>query len=544
MKANRKTGIGTFRRVEDAFDECFDRIDEMFPDFGSCELHEDEAAGDDNGAGSERQYAYCMDGDPMVIAFAPKARHLGTANLRGLMRHEFGHALEYRYGVAELERRLGKLPETVERRADVIAEHVWGEPIVYDQRLVQCVGRHGTHPRPRHLPDKKEKLKPNGGPTGDCYRQSALAAQKLESSGAKLVHGRVEGSSPVQRHAWVEIDNKIIDPTATYKGVRGGMPPTMKSALAKLGLKYIEEASYTNEQALKLMLRHGHWGPWHGDMGTNPNGKPQTITAKLSPNDNRAQLIEAGRTWCEEWQEENSDYDGEPTHHETDASLATLATREARKRFGSDDDAVRAFLAGVSLAWTGEVTEPFVFPPKLRPNGESLLVGYHGTTRRMGKPETISESRSFDWGPGLYFSTDPSDSIRYGSHLYRAEVSLTNPVVVGTANESADVLSWMKRALRIREEDLAEYNNKFAGAFELYRLLVEMGEYKPSALSDALRKKGYDGILVKRDAIRQHQPEMDADGDYLIVWSPEQIVSWQEVPLDEAREAYRRRSRR
>jgi hypothetical protein len=51
----------------------------------------------------------------------------------------------------------------VERRADVIAERVFGEPIAYDSRNIQCVGVDGKRQRPRHLPDKKEKLKANPG---------------------------------------------------------------------------------------------------------------------------------------------------------------------------------------------------------------------------------------------------------------------------------------------------------------------------------------------------------------------------------------------
>ena len=111
--------------VDRIFDETFDRIEEVFPDFGTCEFYEDEKAGADNGAGSERQFAYCQDGDPLVIAFAPKSDRLPESHLRGLMRHEFGHALEYRYGVKELEYRLRvRLPAKVERRADANAEAV------------------------------------------------------------------------------------------------------------------------------------------------------------------------------------------------------------------------------------------------------------------------------------------------------------------------------------------------------------------------------------------------------------------------------------
>lgn len=148
MKPN--TG-GSMRKTRTIFDECFDVVDARFPDFGSIELHEDERAGADNGAGSERQFGYCKDSDPIVIAFAKKIEKLPSENIRGLMRHEFGHALDFRYG-RELGKKLGvRLPSGVERRADAIAEAVFGDTIKYDGRLIQCVGCEGVSPRPRKL---------------------------------------------------------------------------------------------------------------------------------------------------------------------------------------------------------------------------------------------------------------------------------------------------------------------------------------------------------------------------------------------------------
>jgi len=140
-------------RAEMLFNECFDIVEQQFSDFGDCELHVDEKAGSDNGAGSERQFGYCKDGNPIVIAFAAKVEDLPEANIRGLMRHEFGHALDYRYGRRPLEQQLGvKLSPMTERRADQIAEAVFGDPIEYDQKLIQCIDCGGVSPRPRRLP--------------------------------------------------------------------------------------------------------------------------------------------------------------------------------------------------------------------------------------------------------------------------------------------------------------------------------------------------------------------------------------------------------
>lgn len=138
-------------KVRAAFDECFDALTEQFPDFGDLELHQDEKAGSDNGHGSERQFGYCMDGKPIRIAFAAKTEDLPVANIRGLMAHEFGHALDYRYG-DKLGKMLGqRLPAGVERRADAIAKAVFGRTIKYDSRDIQCVACQGKSVRPRRL---------------------------------------------------------------------------------------------------------------------------------------------------------------------------------------------------------------------------------------------------------------------------------------------------------------------------------------------------------------------------------------------------------
>lgn len=155
MEARAKAGLApnghSMIKVRAAFDECFDALVEQFPDFGDLELHHDEKAGGDNGHGSERQFGYCMDGSPIRVAFAAKTEDLPVANIRGLMAHEFGHALDYRYG-NNLGKMLGqRLPAGVERRADAIAKTVFGRTIKYDSKDVQCVACQGKSVRPRRL---------------------------------------------------------------------------------------------------------------------------------------------------------------------------------------------------------------------------------------------------------------------------------------------------------------------------------------------------------------------------------------------------------
>lgn len=132
-------------KVQKAFDKWFDRVEQKFPDFGLLELHSDVKAHDGG-----RHFAYCKDGDPLAIAFAPEAEDLPETNVLGLMAHEFGHAIDFRYGKDELQKQLGKLPQDIEKRADAIANAIFNITIKYDQNLVQCISCKGV-PRPKGL---------------------------------------------------------------------------------------------------------------------------------------------------------------------------------------------------------------------------------------------------------------------------------------------------------------------------------------------------------------------------------------------------------
>lgn len=139
-------------RAQASFDRHFDVLAQQFPDYGALELHHDEKAGGDNGHGSERQFGYCTVDPPFCIAFAAKIEQMPDEYIDGLMAHEFGHAIDHRYGRKALEARFGKrLPDSVERRADKIAEYVFGRPIEYGQLDVQCVECGGKPRRPKKL---------------------------------------------------------------------------------------------------------------------------------------------------------------------------------------------------------------------------------------------------------------------------------------------------------------------------------------------------------------------------------------------------------
>ncbi len=106
-----------------------------------------------------RNMAYCMyrDGNAgreIDIVAAPKLLRGHDDRIEAIFRHELAHAIEFHVGEHQLREMAAAdghdLPRGAERRADRVAEIIWGDPIYYDEILVQTLGR-GIRPRPRHL---------------------------------------------------------------------------------------------------------------------------------------------------------------------------------------------------------------------------------------------------------------------------------------------------------------------------------------------------------------------------------------------------------
>ena len=102
----------------------------------------------------KRNCAMCMyldtpKGRQIDIFVAPKVLRMNTGRQEGLLRHELGHAIEF-YLEGDLPHFMPGLPPGVERRADAIAERMYGSPIYYDRDLIQTTSG-GTRPRPTHL---------------------------------------------------------------------------------------------------------------------------------------------------------------------------------------------------------------------------------------------------------------------------------------------------------------------------------------------------------------------------------------------------------
>lgn len=91
------------------------------------------------------------------VLFAEKILDEGKAKIDAIIRHEFGHVVDFLLSPGEVDLIAGRagylLPKTAERRADAIAYVIWRQIIFYDKEtLVQTLDAHHAYPvRPVHL---------------------------------------------------------------------------------------------------------------------------------------------------------------------------------------------------------------------------------------------------------------------------------------------------------------------------------------------------------------------------------------------------------
>jgi hypothetical protein len=163
-----------------------------------------------------------------------------------------------------------------------------------------------------------------------------------------------------------------------------------------------------------------------------------------------------------------------------------------------------------------------------KPNRTGRFVAYHGTVREMDRPAQFRDPRSMDFGPGFYLATEAADARSYGPWVYRTEIDLRNPVVLSRAQYDSALVARLKRALRMTDDDLRFHSNPLVGIFDMAKELYSMGAVRPRALISVLQKWGYDGIYVESGAIEDHH-KMQTAGDYVVIWEPEQLLTWERV---------------
>ena len=177
------------------------------------------------------------------------------------------------------------------------------------------------------------------------------------------------------------------------------------------------------------------------------------------------------------------------------------------------------------------------------------ITGYHGTSKHLEKPTSVvgSYTKRLNFGPGFYFATEEEDAAEFGSTVYRAQLIVERPLAIYKSNNDRTdpVMLRIQRALKLSDEDAYSFEEPDRHPMRILmdkaELLIDIGLMSAPPILKFLQKLGYDGIIVDRDIInyewKNNRPLSFGEdfqptqmrGDFVVVFSPEQILSWEKV---------------
>ncbi len=159
---------------------------------------------------------------------------------------------------------------------------------------------------------------------------------------------------------------------------------------------------------------------------------------------------------------------------------------------------------------------------------QGSIIGYHGSRAPISKLKPVTDAmRVTDFGPGMYFTTDPQDASKYGKFVYKAELSVKNPLVV--SDEMTPEMLKVTKALGISDEDLQFADEGLWHAIiGLAATLVDIGQLSWSRLIGLIKKLGHDGIRIPSTIVKLAKGNQ-SQGDYIVVFDTAQMNGWEEL---------------
>jgi hypothetical protein len=111
-------------------------------------------------------------------------------------------------------------------------------------------------------------------PTGSCYEYACRLllgrgmahptfgnlqdeCGDIDFTNATLVHGRPSGNQYENGHAWVEVDDLVIDATVTPCYIT-----SKESYYERGGIDEADSERYTSDEAFDALCKFQHWGDW------------------------------------------------------------------------------------------------------------------------------------------------------------------------------------------------------------------------------------------------------------------------------------------
>jgi len=145
------------------------------------------------------------------------------------------------------------------------------------------------------------------------------------------------------------------------------------------------------------------------------------------------------------------------------------------------------------------------------------LIAYHASTSSQLENFDLSKSKKADYGVGIYLASTKQGTYGYGPNLYMVELDISNPYIIDNSPESIAIGKIIADKANVKSEHLDNDTHPFISACDLLNAIDA-----PSAISKAVVKAGYDGLIIAQEILNARG--VKATADYIIAFSDKQIL--------------------
>lgn len=145
-----------------------------------------------------------------------------------------------------------------------------------------------------------------------------------------------------------------------------------------------------------------------------------------------------------------------------------------------------------------------------------MITAFHASNAPNLQSFDLSKSKKADYGTGIYLASTEAGTYGYGSHLYKIELNLSNPYLVDNSEQSKEI-----GKIIAKKADVLDYIEPEQHPFLAVCDLLNMSD-GPSAITKAVLKAGYDGLIISQEILRERGTK--ANTDYIIAFSEKQIT--------------------
>lgn len=165
--------------------------------------------------------------------------------------------------------------------------------------------------------------------------------------------------------------------------------------------------------------------------------------------------------------------------------------------------------------------------------GMALTLYHSSPNPKLTAIDFSKVRRLGDYGPGIYFASDKTDTFGYGGTTYAAQVVVTAPLVLAPDSPSQTEVARIATAFGLAAADVEMLFDADDHPMVSLFGMLEAVDYSSTSVAQVLSGLGYDSVQATNPVVQMRSTK-PVHGDYWAIFKPESILSFKKLEVDPA----------